>query len=429
MKTAEPDCPHALDIPEFLLGRLSPPEAALMEEHLRTCPSCSRTAADFQRVLERLQQADDVPPAISILPNEMRVSIERPARGAALHSVRQVLWRWAAAVLLAALATWGLRAMRERSDIQTSAHTDAAIAAARAWLEQTQEPDGSWDAAKWGAQKQYRTGLSALALLAYMTAMPRPESSGELSRIERGITFLLGEQEPDGRFGPFGSCTPYNHALCTLALLEAHARHPRAEWKAAIDRAVAYIRAGQRASGAWGYPRRTADAGNSSITIWNVRVLQRAETLGWSEARDALDRAYAWLRSTLDENGRVGYRHANDFPFGYETLTAGALLCAMRDQAARAQMPTEKMFGVVRAAAPDVERSPNYYSAYFLSRALSLAPDEAARRRADQWRRAMVNAQSREGLYQGSCEPRDRWSAAGGRVYATAMAVLAMTPE
>lgn len=413
MKTLrDPDCPRAWDIPEFLQGRLAPDEHRRVEEHIRECPECAKIAADFRFVLDRLEKEH----VASRVLFKSRAGFNRMRRWSACAV--------AAVVLLVAL--WSVRGLSRSSPARAGASEEAvALREARAWLESTQELDGSWDARKWGAQEQYRAGLSALAIMAYIAATPTAQLSMEA--VERCAAYLVSQQDADGRFGPFGSCTPYNHALCTLALLEAYALSPRNDWKTALDRALAYIETQQRASGAWGYPRRASDEGNSSITIWNIRTLQRAEALGWTRTRGPLRRAYAWLRMRVDETGRVGYRQPYDFPFGYETLTAGALLCALNDSSALADMPVQRMLSVVLEISPENEASWSYYSAFFVARALDAARDESAAQQIARWRRILAQHASRQGPYHGSCEPNDRWSAAGGRIYATAMAVLAMT--
>ena len=67
----------------------------------------------------------------------------------------------------------------------------------------------------------------------------------------------------------------------------------------------------------------------------------------------------------------------------------------------------------------------DYYRLYFMTQALAAAggtdADLAAR-----LRDALVVCQADTGDQTGSFEAQDRWSSAGGRVYATAMAVLAM---
>jgi hypothetical protein len=129
-----------------------------------------------------------------------------------------------------------------------------------------------------------------------------------------------------------------------------------------------------------------------------------------------------------DEDGTFGYRQKRDFPEGSPTLTAmgamsvlagakGVPIPPARRQAIKAQ--------VEQLAAAPVETL-DYYRRYFLAAALVRLDEESARERLSTLRRELAGRQVRQGPDRGSWLADDRWSSAGGRVYATAMASLSM---
>ena len=66
-----------------------------------------------------------------------------------------------------------------------------------------------------------------------------------------------------------------------------------------------------------------------------------------------------------------------------------------------------------------------FYDAYFVSR-LSGQGFPALRNRHVDAHRGLTETQVRSGEHRGSWEASDRWSAVGGRLYATALATLAL---
>jgi len=216
----------------------------------------------------------------------------------------------------------------------------------------------------------------------------------------------------------------YNHSMATLALLEGYARETNAAHRAACQRALAYITTAQRASGGWGYSRGPSANVNTSITVWQLQALLRADELGFANVRTQLTRGLAWLAGRVGETGRVSYRSANDFPNGSETLTAAGALCLLRTPTGRHDPRVTQMLALVRGTAAQTETL-DYYRWYFVSAALAAA-DGGSDPALNHLRSAVLARQTRDGTEAGSWLPGDRWSRAGGRLYATAMAVLAL---
>ena len=74
------------------------------------------------------------------------------------------------------------------------------------------------------------------------------------------------------------------------------------------------------------------------------------------------------------------------------------------------------------ASQPDLD----YYGRYFVSAALKRMEGDAARHQLDSMQHALAAMQVRQGSERGSWNADDRWSTAGGRVYATALASMSM---
>ncbi len=417
------ECPCAMDLPAYVRGQLTPEDRARLEEHLKACPACATQAEEFRDILARLAPTGDLAPASRDLAPSILAQIPasawKPARRPILFPM---LLRVAA--LLALLLGVGVL-MRDRPTPAAASSEEPFLREATAWLLKTQEPDGHWDAEKWGAQPAYTVGITALALTACLTANPGILEGPQAAAMEKGLRYLLSQQNAEGRLGALGSATPYNHGLGLIALLEAFDLQERPEWKEGLSRALAYVQKNQRESGAWGYPREAADKGNTSITAWQILALLRAEELGWQETRPHINRALAWLEGMADLDGRIGYSRPQDFPHGFETLTAAGALCLLSDGQGRTSDHLPRLLETLHQTARSRQK-PDYYRDFFLARALSAEGSETARQLRAELSHALRAGQNRAGEQKGSCDPQDAWSKAGGRVYTTAMAVLAV---
>lgn len=292
------------------------------------------------------------------------------------------------------------------------------LARAREWLIRHQDDMGGWTMGRSGAAANYTVGTSALAML----ALADGERSAVLQEsLDRAARFLARTQQPSGVFGPDITGSLYNHALACLALLRARPGGD-AECERALRRGLDLLADAQRPEGGWTY-LRSRGAPNTSLTVWALLVLMRAEEAGYHDYRPALDSGLAWLQDVIDEKGRAGYRRPGDHPHGSETLTAAAALCFLDHPDAldpRLRLMIENIRTDLHAAAGPID----LYRTFFQTAALRAEPepDEELARVATRLRAV----QDQHGDDAGSWPPLDRWSSAGGRVYSTALALLAL---
>ena len=411
------------DIPAYLQDELAPAERSAFEKHLAACPSCTAETAKYRNLLARLAAPlPEIPPRD--LAPEVLARIAKPER-LRWPSFAPVILRAAAILLCLVLAGVVLSRLRP-APAASPTPRDRCVGAALGWLHESQEPQGNWDAEKWGAQQNYTPGITALAVLAFLRQEPDALQGAHADVVRRGLDYLLKQQTAEGRFGILCSGTPYNQGLATLALLKAGRLRNDPRWTEAAGRALAYIRSTQLESGGWGYPRTAGDSGNTSITAWQLQALLEAEAAGGHDVRPCIEKGLAWIGKMMAAEGRVGYTRPGDFPNGHLTLTAAATVCLLQDPKADAR--SEQLSRVIRALCLDAgqETGVDYYRYYFLAQALRAAKSDVTGPVVSRLQESLLACQTRDGAAAGSCTATDPWTAAGGRVYATAMAVLAM---
>ncbi|HBA85728.1 MAG TPA: hypothetical protein DCZ95_16725 [Verrucomicrobia bacterium] len=419
----QPACLFAVDVPAYLRGQLSPEEKTSFERHVQECSTCRGYVEDFKPLLNELSQPPANSPSRDLAPDILaRIPTEAWKKPRLIYFA--TLLRIAALFLCLLAGGYGLIAHHRTAGAATAPENKRFLQAALTWLLKTQEADGRWEAAKWGAQKHYTVGITALALIACLKTDSDILYGPQASAVENGLRYLIAQQNTEGRLGSLNSGTPYNHGLGTLALLEAFEVQDRPEWKEAIGRALAYIRTTQRTSGAWGYPREPDAAGNTSITAWQIQALLKAAELGW-DTRPQIDRALAWLDGMSDPSGRIGYSRRNEYPNGHETLTAAGAWCLLNSRPETTPDRLSRILNAVHTVAQSTDQV-DYYRCYFLTRALQAEGSRQAAVLKTRIQQLLLARQTRSGEHTGSCEPTDSWSSAGGRVYTTAMAVLAL---
>lgn len=294
---------------------------------------------------------------------------------------------------------------------------------ATTWLLQAQDRDGGWSMGRAGAAANYNVGLSALALLALQS--DRTASAEEVEARQRGRSFLIAQQDQQtGLFGPDITGSLYNHTLACLALLAAQDEAAAPTVVASLQAGIDLLLRHQRPEGGWNYLRARSSPANSSLTTWALLVLMEADARGVAQHPEEIARGLAWLQTTVDEQGRAGYRRPGDHPYGSETLTAAAALCL----SSRANLPPamrDLMLANVRKDARGEAPALDYYRAYFQATAMREA-GLADAPELHQLASRLEQAQDRTSEQAGSWSSEDPWARTGGRVYSTALAMLVL---
>ena len=288
---------------------------------------------------------------------------------------------------------------------------DTDIAMARGWLLSAQDPDGGWRMGRTGASANYTVGTSALALLALLN-----DGASSRDAIDRGVTYLASEQRPSGLFGPEITGSLYNHALACLALMRA------GQGSDSLARGLALLAASQRPEGGWTYLRAQGPP-NASLTVWALLVLTEAQRNQPGSFTDSINRGLAWLQQTIDAEGRAGYRRAGDYPNGSETLTAAVALCFLQQQDGIDERLRHMLANVRHDMNHDGETIDLYRTFFQVAALRAMSPSDGELNDIENRLRAL---QDHDGDDAGSWPPLDRWSTAGGRVYSTSLALLAL---
>jgi len=325
------------------------------------------------------------------------------------------------------------------------------VLAALQWLARHQEPDGSWGQEKYVkrcsgfacgpaiGQGHYDTGLTALALLAFVSAGYAPGCADTYDGIRFGDVAskaadrLIELQDAEGCVGPRNSKYMYGHAIATSALLRAAGGdEPR---RKAARRALDFLLAAQNAGKGWRYALKPGD-NDTSVTGWAVAALRAAKAAGVDVPRSAWDGARAWiLEATEPSAHRVGYtsRSAgkvfapglNEHFNHHETLTAIGVVIRVGHDGDRNATPVRAGLALL-AKDPPVWRGRDIDFYYWHHAAEAMPYDASWKTWRERLRGVLAGHQLPGGCRAGSWDTVDRWSPEAGRVYATALNALTL---
>ncbi|MEZ6135431.1 MAG: hypothetical protein R3C53_11030 [Pirellulaceae bacterium] len=332
------------------------------------------------------------------------------------------------------------------------ADSEAAVEAALSWLAGAQSADGGWIAKHYGggtetyALGEYRagtgdradTGISGLALLAFLSAGNTHVEGKYKHHVERGLRYLLDAQMPSGDLsGPKQvgadasvlNARMYCHSIATLALAEAYAMTRDAFLKDSLLRAAQYsINAQDPRGGGWRY--KPGEPGDLSQFGWQAMALKSVERSGIEIPLDVQRRMQGFIDScqTGTHGGLARYRPGEGRPS--ETMTAEALACRLLMNyplSLPAQTEANRMIMEHRPQTNGDSQPENVYFWYYATLALFQQQNEDWRI----WNQAMkarllTTQVPAYGEQAGSWQPDGMWGGYGGRVYSTAMSCLCL---
>ena len=179
---------------------------------------------------------------------------------------------------------------------------DEAIEKGLAFLKNNQKDDGAWQAGRSGRNP----AITALSVMAFLSAGHLPGEGKYSDTVERGIRWVLKAQQPNGLIASEGGHEMYHHGICTLMLAEVAGLTDGAlaeEVRRKLPKAVSVILQAQRQSGyhrgGWRYSMHGSD-GDISVTGWQVMALRAAKNLGCDVPPEAIDRAIEYIKRCQD---------------------------------------------------------------------------------------------------------------------------------
>jgi len=324
-----------------------------------------------------------------------------------------------------------------------------AIRAGLHWLADHQSEDGRWDADEFMQEDDIGPGkathdvaMTGLALLACAREGRLQAKEDDYRMVLAGVRWLADQQQGSGLLGAQASHDfIYDHAIGTLGRLAATAATSSVAARDAAERALGYLDAHRNPYAVWRYSPRDGD-NDTSVTTWCVLACAGGFELGFPIDDHLLPSLERWLDKVTDEQGRTGYAarggpssrksgpHSTQFPPGLcETLTGAGLLCraifGLTEGEPTASLATE----LLALKPPKWETSGghvDYCYWFFAAEALRHTGGDAT----TTWRKHLVAAvaegQHKDGRFAGAWDPVGPWGEEGGRIYATAMAVIAL---
>ena len=192
------------------------------------------------------------------------------------------------------------------ADTPQLARVEASVDRAVRYLAEHQNPDGSWPNGVGNGRTNQ--GVNGICLLAMMGRGHAPNRGPYRDAINRALTHIISSQNEQGLFVSDGrSHGPmYEHALATLAVIEAYGFLPSDPIRRSAQKAVDLIVGAQNNEGGWRYQPEPNDA-DLSVTVMQVVALRAAQNARLHVPQETLDGALQYTRECAVPSGGFAY--------------------------------------------------------------------------------------------------------------------------
>jgi hypothetical protein len=331
------------------------------------------------------------------------------------------------------------------------------------WLVRHQSPEGNWGASTWSSAcpepgcKPFTAsgmdvGVTSLALAALYHAGFGPDSTVELGNvavgpvIRKAIAWLEAQQGPEGVITHANASRPVleNHlatwALFTAAQLtgpsEAFTEKDRLTLRETALRALKWSLNAQGKGGGWG--SAVGAASDSWLTSWGALALLSGRDAGVDIPRLNFGYILQWFDSVTDKKDfHLGFSPAimgkvtGDTFQNHETLSAFGSLVRLQIEG----KPSSTYAAADKLIEKDLPNSDPLrrdYCYWYFGTVYTAFHEQRRGTAWNQWTQALLREElslqeSTDTCTLGSFPTSERWSASGGKVYATAMNALTLT--
>ncbi len=305
-------------------------------------------------------------------------------------------------------------------DPEKMARVEASVDAALEYLADQQRADGSWP-----CQYGRNNGINGMCVLAFLGRGHVPDRGPYQDVVRRGVRFIRNTQTSAGMYkSPSTSHGPmYEHALATLAMIEAYGWQPSPDMHRSIRRAVDLILQAQTRKGAkkggWRYHARPGNA-DLSVTVMQVVTLRAAMNARFDVPQETIDRALSYVRRCAHEKGGFSYQPGRG-PSLAQTA-AGSL--SMQLFGAFDDKRVRRAIDRMQSMKYKPGTTYFWYASYYAMQAMFQAGGDAWAQWSDKARTLLLEKQSSDGSWQGWRKARRVNGPA--RCYSTALACMTL---
>jgi hypothetical protein len=299
-------------------------------------------------------------------------------------------------------------------DPRDMARIEASVDRALEYLVKSQNPDGSWVTGG-------RNGVNAFCLLAFLGRGHEPGRGPYKMVVDRGISFLIAQQADTGLIGP----QMYDHALSTLALIEAYGFIPRPEMRKTVQKAVDLIVRAQSPSGGWRYNPAPGDQ-DLSASVMQIVALRAAQNARLDVPQKTIDGALKFVRSVAAPTGGFGYQSPAASPAQSAAGTLSMALLGAYDEKGVPDPTITK--GLEYMKANRASYAPGqawfFYASYYAMQANFQAGGSYWANWHPTTRDQLLTSQNEDGTWPGFAEEAYN---AGGKCYSTALGAMCLS--
>ena len=314
-----------------------------------------------------------------------------------------------------------------------SAASEAAVELGLKWLAEHQEKDGHWSLHQFHATGECNGrctmpgGVSSDAagtgfgLLPFLGAGYTHKSGKYKDAVQRGLDWLITDQTKEGTFRHCENGTLYAHGIASIALCEAWAMTKDLNLKQPAQRAIDYIVQAQHAAGGWRY--QPGQPGDTSVSGWQVIALRSAQQGGLRVPKNVMTKVSGYLDSVQVDKQGSGYCYMPGDRIT-DAMVAEGLLCRIYTTWNSKRPGLEAGVRYLLAHPPQIGGGLYYW--YYATQVMHHRGGEPWQEWNREMRDLLIDSQSTDGHEAGSWPPQGGHDSAGGRVYATSLALLTL---